>query len=96
MAVTVLAIIKAKSGMEAQVEKALRELIEPTRQEPGCINYDLHVLLDDSTVFMFHENWQSKEDLDEHLNKPYLENFLSQAETILAEPVIISLYEQIA
>ena len=95
MAVTVLAIIKAKSGMEARVEQALKELIEPTRKEPGCINYDLHVLSDDSTVFMFHENWQSKEDLDQHLSKPYLEEFLSQAESFLAEPVIISLYRRI-
>jgi quinol monooxygenase YgiN len=95
MAVTVLAIIKAKVGMEAQVEEALKALIEPTRQESGCINYDLHVLSDDPTVFMFHENWNSKEDLDEHLSKPYIEQFLSQAETFLAEPVIISLYDRI-
>jgi len=95
MAVTVLAIIKAKPGMEARVEQALKDLIEPTRQESGCINYDLHVLMDKPGEFMFYENWQSKERLDDHLNRPHLQDFLAQAEEILAEPVSISLFRKI-
>jgi len=95
MAVTVLAIIKAKPGMEVRVEQALKDLIEPTREEFGCINYDLHVLMDQPGEFMFYENWQSKEDLDDHLNRPHLQNFLAQAEEILAEPVSISLFRKI-
>lgn len=95
MAVTVLAIIKAKPGMQTQVEQALKELIEPTRAEQGCINYDLHVLSEDSTGFMFYENWQSKQDLDKHLAMPYIEKFLSKTEELLAEPVAISLYQRI-
>jgi quinol monooxygenase YgiN len=95
MAVTVVAIIKSKPGMESKVEQALRALIDPTRSEPGCINYDLHVQSDTPSVFMFHENWHSKEDLDGHLKMPYLEDFLSQAEELLSEPVSIGLYERI-
>ena len=95
MTVTVLAIIRAKAGMETQVRQALTDLIAPTRAESGCINYDLHVLSDDPSRFMFYENWRSKEDLDEHLSKPHLQDFLSQADELLAEPVSISLYERI-
>lgn len=95
MTVTVIATIKAKPGMESEVEQALRALIEPTRAEPGCINYDLHLLSDDPTVFMFHENWRSRKDLEEHLKMPYLEQFLAQSEEILAEPVSIGLYTKI-
>ena len=91
--VTVLARIKAKPGLEQQVAEALTALVQPTRSEAGCINYDLHQSFDDKTLFMLYENWTSKKDLDEHLNMPYLRTFLSKAEDVLAQPVEITLWE---
>jgi quinol monooxygenase YgiN len=41
--------------------------VAPTRAEPACINYDFHVEANDPNVFMFYENWRSKDDLDAHL-----------------------------
>jgi quinol monooxygenase YgiN len=93
--VTVTATIKAKPGLEQQVREALMALVGPTRKEPGCINYDLHQSLDDSGLFMLYENWTSRRDLDEHLNMPYLKDFLAKATDILAEPVEIKLWEMI-
>lgn len=93
--VTVLATIKAKPGMERTVEQAVMALVAPTRQEPGCINYDLHRSSDDDGLFMLYENWVSKKDLDEHLKMPYLSDFLSKADTILDRPVEIRLWEMI-
>jgi quinol monooxygenase YgiN len=92
---TVVARIKAKPGLEQQVREALMGLVGPTRNEPGCINYDLHQSLDDKTLFMFYENWTSKKDLDEHLNMPYLRDFLARAADVLAQPVEIALWEMI-
>jgi quinol monooxygenase YgiN len=31
-----------KPGAEAQLEEVLKSLIEPTREETGCIDYTLH------------------------------------------------------
>ena len=93
--VTVMAAIKAKPGLEQQVREALTALVGPTRNEPGCINYDLHQSLDDKTHFMLYENWTSKRDLDEHLNMPYLKDFLARANDILARPVDITLWGMI-
>jgi quinol monooxygenase YgiN len=39
--VHVIAIFYAEMGKEDEMESALRELIEPTRREAGCIRYDL-------------------------------------------------------
>jgi len=93
--VTVVAKIKAKPGLEQQVSQALMALVGPTRKEPGCINYDLHLSTDDPTLFLFYENWTSKKDLDEHLNMPYLRDFLGRAGELLAVPVEIQLWEMI-
>lgn len=91
--VTVVARFKAKPGLERQVADALSSLVQPTRKEPGCVNYDLHQSPEDKTLFLFYENWTSKRDLDEHLETPYLRDFLSKAPDILAEPVEITLWD---
>lgn len=94
--VTVVARIKAKPGMEERVKQELLSLVNPTRSEAGCINYDLHQSTDDRSIFLFYENWTSKEDLDKHIEMPYLKAFLEKAEGILAEPAEITLWEMIS
>lgn len=41
-AFNVIATLIAKPGQQATLETLLRGLLEPTRQEPGCEQYDLH------------------------------------------------------
>jgi quinol monooxygenase YgiN len=94
--VTVVARIKAKSGMEGRVGQDLLSLVAPTRSESGCINYDLHQATDDKSLFLLYENWVSKDDLDKHLEMPYLKAFMAKAGDILAEPVEITLWEMIS
>ncbi len=94
--VTVVATFKAKPGKEADVREAVTALVAPTRQEDGCINYDLHQSADNSAVLMLYENWTSKKDLDEHLAMPYLKDFLGRADDLLTEPVSIALYQMIS
>ena len=93
--VTVLAIMKAKEGMQDKVVEEAKALLEPTRQEEGCINYNLHIDANDPGRIMFHENWRSQQDLDAHLQKHYLVRFLGLAEELLAEPAQLSLWKEI-
>lgn len=79
--------------MEEEVRRELMALVTPTMKEPGCIDYSLHQAASDKGLFLFYENWRSKADLDEHLGKPHLQAFLGKADTLLAEPVDISLWE---
>jgi len=92
---TVLARIKAKAGREEDVLREILSLIEPTRSEDGCINYDLHRAQDDPALFCLYENWRSRRDLDEHLATPYLQAFLGKAPDLLAEPVDLSFWGKI-
>ena len=94
--VTVVARFKARPGMEETLRRELLALIDPTTAENGCINYDLHQSADDKALFMFHENWLSREDLDDHLQMPYLQAFLARTDELLAEPAEISLWKMIS
>ena len=93
--VTVLALFKAKPGLEEEVKQELMALQGPTRSEAGCINYDLHQSQDDPSRLMFYENWKSQEDLDTHLQMPYLQAFREKAGDLLDEPASITLHELI-
>ena len=94
--VTVLAVMKARDGKAEQARKVMEALIAPTRSEEGCINYDLHHSLDNPGTFMFHENWRSKQDLDEHLAKPYLVDFLGMGDELFVEPAQVTIWEEIS
>ena len=72
---TVIAKLKAKNGCQEQLGAVLRSLIEPTRAEPGCINYDLHRSHDEPGVFIFYENWASRPLWDAHMKSPHLVEF---------------------
>jgi len=64
--VTVLAQLKVKPAHADRARQVLQAALAPTRQEPGCLAYDLHQSTTDQTEFMFYETWASQEALDAH------------------------------
>jgi quinol monooxygenase YgiN len=93
--VTVVVRIKAKAGREAQVKQELQNLLAPTRREKGCLNYDMHQSTLDSSLFLFHENWTSEDDLQRHFEAPHIKQWLKQAEALLAEPMELTLWHKV-
>ncbi len=92
---TVVACIKAKDGLADQVKAELTALIAPTREEPDCINYILYQSPEDPHLFLFFEAWTSKAALDAHLQKPHLQAFIAKADGLLAEPLDVSLWDEV-
>ena len=68
--------VHAKPEMSDLLEKRLLELVEPTRREEGAMQYHVHRDRHDLNQFVFYEVWRSKKDLENHLNKPYVQSFL--------------------
>lgn len=58
---TVVARVLAKEEKRELVQTELLKLIPPTLAEKGCINYDLHQDNDNPNLFLFYENWESRE-----------------------------------
>jgi len=94
--ITVTAHMKAKEGQEEDVRAQLAALVAPSRSEPGCILYDLYQCPEDKASFLFYEIWSSRQDLDDHLKKPYIDGFMKKAGEFLAGPPKVSLWENIA
>lgn len=95
MALTVMALIKAQEGKADELKKELQNLVGPTCEEEGCINYDLHQSQEDENLFMFYENWDSKNHLERHLASSHIQHFLEKEKSLLAEPISIQLFERV-
>lgn len=72
---TIVANIVAKDDQIEMVKAELIKLIEKTRQEDGCINYDLHQDNDNPAHFVFYENWASEAALDKHLTTKHIADY---------------------
>jgi quinol monooxygenase YgiN len=68
--VVVVAIITARPGAEAAMAAELAAQVAPTRQEPGCLRYDLHRDTANPATMVFLEAWATREDLKAHANTP--------------------------
>ena len=93
--ISVTARVRARKGSEAKVRRACLALVAPSRLEQGCINYDLHQAADDPCLFMFYENWESREDLERHLETAHALLFDEATDGMLAEPEEITFWEMI-
>ncbi len=71
---SLVAWVRARPGAEEEVRRALAAFVTPTLEEPGCIDYQLHGVNDDPTLFYFIEYWESEEDLERHIASPHIRN----------------------
>jgi quinol monooxygenase YgiN len=87
MSIYLTAIIKSKPGQAEPLKVLLLDLVAASKKEAACIQYDLHQSEDD--VFIFHEEWASKEGLELHNSQPHLVEFGERAKNIAAGRTIV-------
>lgn len=80
MEMRVIATVEIKPEYIKDVTDALLEIIEPSREESGCLQYDLHREIDKPNTFVFYERWASKEALDQHNKSHHFMHFASRLE----------------
>lgn len=85
----------AKPGMINQLIEQLAKLIPHTRQEAGCIRYEMHQDLENPDAIFFIEKFQDKTAFEMHLGMDYVRNFLDSHLPKLVENVQISTYKEL-
>lgn len=93
---TVIVRMRAKPGQEQRLRDELTALVEPTSQEAGFVNYDLHVSIEDPAVFFLYENWESGEALDTHFGQPHLVRFVGLVDELLDGGLDLTRLQRIA
>jgi quinol monooxygenase YgiN len=94
--VTVIATLKVKSGSEAAMEKAAREMIAHVKaHEPGTLTYILHRSSGDPTEFVFYEVYANQEAFATHGGSEQMQKFFGLVGGQLEGRPEIKMYEQI-
>jgi quinol monooxygenase YgiN len=90
-----IAVLTAKAGMRERLRHELLTLVEPTRQEPGNLDYVLFELRDEPGTFYMREAFVSQAALDAHCATDYFQAFANQADELLAEPLRLIFMEEV-
>ncbi|WP_025823064.1 putative quinol monooxygenase [Shewanella marina] len=77
---TIVAQIIAHQDSIDIVKSALQNLIAATLNEQGCLQYDLHQDNDNPAIFLFFENWQTRELWQQHMASEHIAQYLSVTE----------------
>tara|TARA_R110001592_G_scaffold337481_1_gene624144 strand:- start:1696 stop:1992 length:297 start_codon:yes stop_codon:yes gene_type:complete len=85
---TIVARILVKEGKRELVKAELLKLIDVTRVEEGCINYDLHQDNENQNLFLFYENWESRELWQAHMNNPHLTEYMKATDGAVEEFIL--------
>jgi quinol monooxygenase YgiN len=87
MSVKLLARVKAKAGMERELEASYREMIKLVRaNEPGCEAYILHRTNNDPTVFVWLESYRDQAAFDLHRNADHLKAPRARNDSLVEDP----------
>jgi quinol monooxygenase YgiN len=77
---TIVARIEAQKDRIGLVKAELLKLLPPTRAEEGCLQYDLHQDNVHPEVFLFYENWISRELWQVHMANAHLKAYMAATE----------------
>lgn len=84
-----VATIPAKPGSVDPIRTALQTMVAATREEEGCLAYDLFESAATPGTFVTVERWRAQEDLDAHLRTPHVAAAFAAADGHLAGEVAV-------
>ncbi|MGD1850975.1 MAG: putative quinol monooxygenase [Cyanophyceae cyanobacterium] len=80
---TIIGQIYAKRDKIEFVKSELEKLIDITRAEAGCMQYDLHQDNDNPAHFLFYENWDSRDLWQQHMNSQHVKDYMVATEGVI-------------
>jgi quinol monooxygenase YgiN len=90
-------VIIVRITMEALIEKrtemmqTLLSMIETAAKENGCLSYDVFCDLEDNHVFNLIEEWETRGDLDRHIQSEKFSVLLG-TKSLLAKPLEMKIH----
>jgi len=91
--------MEAVDGHEDELRDQLNALVAPTREEAGCLEYNLHRDPEHPGNFMFYERFVNQAALDAHIATAHFQNFVQYRAAAKPDPVakvVVTRWRQIA
>ncbi|MBY3252304.1 antibiotic biosynthesis monooxygenase [Rhizobium laguerreae] len=91
---TNVAYFTAKPGRSQYLGAELLQLVTPSRNEEGCLRYEIHQSNDVADVWMVLEDWRHASDFKLHMSTNYVQAFMAKVPDLCVEDVEICGYQQ--
>jgi quinol monooxygenase YgiN/predicted N-acetyltransferase YhbS len=72
------------------VAVALRDVVPPTRSEPGCLDIKAHRALDDQQLFYIHSRWIDQAAFERHASLPHTVHFIDRVQKLIDHPLEVT------
>ena len=91
---TLAAHITVKTGKIDLVKAELEKLVDPTRAEDGCLQYDLHQDNKNPAHFMFVENWTTYDAWQAHMTTPHIKAYMAAVDGAVEDFTVYEMTKQ--
>ena len=96
MSLRVVARIQSRPNKIDETRELLLALVEPTRQETGCIAYQLLQNRKDPTDFTFVEEWATDSAFEAHAVSDHIKAVSAKLQSVVAQAPDIRIYSIVA
>ena len=79
----VLYAAKAKPGKVQELRNLFVNMVTGSRNDPGCISYEVHEVEEDPSTFVLYEQWMSADFFASHLETPPLRELKAKADELI-------------
>jgi len=93
--VKVVAKSFVQEGKLDEVISLYKKLVEATRNEIGCIKYELYQDEKDSNIISMIEAWESREALDSHLHSEHFTRIVPAINKFMLKDTELNIYNQL-
>jgi len=95
MELFIFARFHARPGSEGAVADALRDILAPSREEPGCLSIHAFRSIRDTRLFYVHSRWTNEAAFERHAGLPHTVRFLARVEPLIDHPLDVTRAERI-
>lgn len=89
MKVYLTAIVQSKQGKSEALKPVLQNMVQHSRNEEACLQYDLFQSTEDENTYVFNEIWASQSGLDWHNEQQYILDFIKSSDELINNIQII-------
>jgi quinol monooxygenase YgiN len=85
----------ARAGCGEALYRAILEVRGPTREEPGCLGYQVYRSVRDPDEYCLHTRWRDRAAFEHHAGLPHTQRFVAAVEKLIDHAFHASLTERI-
>ena len=90
MELSIFGRFHARPGQAEALAAALREVVPPSRAEPGCLLIEAYRSIQDADLFHIHSRWVDEAAFELHAGLAHTVAFLARVQPLIDQPLEVS------